>query len=320
MNGSVLVTGSHGCIGAWTLLHLVRQGRPAVAFDLTDDRHRLDLLLTPEQQDAITFVRGDLTDAGSVRAAMAGHGVSSVVHLAALQVPFCRANPALGARVNVEGTVNVFEAARAVGITHLALASSVAVYGPPSAYSDAIVPAEAPFRPGTLYGVYKQANEATARVYHQDHGISSITLRPYTVYGLGRDQGMTSEPTKAMLAAAAGKPFHIGFAGRTQFHLASDVARWFLAAADTPTDVAVAFNLGGPSVPVARVAAILEELVPGNLVTVGGDGLPFPDGADAGELGELIPSVEATPLEEGIRATVEGFRDALARGLVTPPG
>ena len=62
-------------------------------------------------------------------------------------------------------------------------------------------------QPGTLYGVYKRANEGTAHVYWADHGVASVGLRPHTVFGPGRDQGLTSAPTTAMLAAACGRPY-----------------------------------------------------------------------------------------------------------------
>jgi len=209
-----LVTGALGCIGAWTVYHLLKQGERVVSFDLYDRGHRLDLLLTPDEQKAITFVRGDLADFSQVLDAFKTHNVTHVVHLAALQVPFCRADPVKGAQVNVVGTVNMFEAAKQTGVSHLAYASSIAVYGPPDEYSAGPIAHTAQFAPRTLYGVYKQANEGTARVYWLDYKISSTALRPYTVYGPGRDQGLTSDPTKAMLAAAASHPFHINFGGR----------------------------------------------------------------------------------------------------------
>ena len=208
MSDVYLITGGMGCIGAWVLYHLQRQGKRAVCFDLSDDRHRLDLLLSRDEQSAITFVRGDLTDGRQVLDAFTTHGVTHVVHLAALQVPFCRANPALGAQVNVTGTVNIFEAARGAGVRQLTYASSIAVYGPPSLYGAGLLPHAATYAPQTLYGVYKVANEQTAKVYWNEYGVASVTLRPYTIYGLGRDQGLTSEPTKAMFAAARGGLSH----------------------------------------------------------------------------------------------------------------
>lgn len=319
-NGGVLVTGSLGCIGSWVLAHLVSAGRRAVSFDLSDDRRRLDLLLDRAKQETIAFVRGDITDSDAVLDAVESHGVRQIVHLAALQIPFCRANPVLGARVNVVGTVNVFEAARAAGIPHVALASSLAVYGPAEVYGERFLAADAPLSPTTLYGVYKQANEATAKVYHQDHGITSTTLRPYTVYGVGRDQGLTSEPTRAMLAVAAGRDFRIGFGGAMQFHFASDVARLFIAAAGRSLDGARAFNLGGDAVPVAHVAEMLTAMVPGVTVSLDGPPLPFPDGVDDGGLYEAFPELVQTPLDQGVEATVDHFRRLLEAGALAPPG
>ena len=307
MADTYLVTGGMGCLGAWTLYHLHRQGKRALCFDLSDDRYRLDLLLAPEQQTAITFVRGDLTDTRQVQALFEQHAVTHVVHLAALQVPFCRANPPVGAQVNVTGTVNVFEAARHTGVRHLALASSVAVYGPPDLYGSELLPADAPVAPRTLYGVYKVANEMTAQVYWHDYAISSTVLRPYTVYGLGRDQGLTSEPTKAMQAAARGEEYAINFGGVMQFHFASDVARQFILAAEQPAGGALAFNLGGEPVAVAEVARLIMAARPGVRITTTDTVLPFPAGCDGSALRAHAAAVYATPLAEGIASTIDAF-------------
>jgi nucleoside-diphosphate-sugar epimerase len=315
----ILVTGALGCIGAWTLHHIARQNRRAVAFDWSERRDRLNLLLTPREQEEITFVRADLTDFPQVLDALRAHGVTHVIHLAALQVPFCKADPVQGARVNVLGTVNVFEAARHVGLRHVAYASSIAVYGPPEEHPRGLVAHDAPLSPRTLYGVYKQANEATARVYWQDHQIASTALRPYAVYGVGRDQGLTSEPTKAMLAAAAGRPYRIGFGGTLQLQLASDVALQFIEAALQPLGGARVFNLGTAPVAVAEVARLIRRLRPGANVTAAEAPLPFPEGFDDGELRRHFPRVFATPLEKGVRATIEHFERCLADGRLEPP-
>jgi len=303
-----LVTGAMGCIGAWTLYHLVKQGKPVVSFDLSTDRHRLDLLLNTHEQKSITFAQGDLTNTEQVTQLFKDHDITHVVHLAALQVPMCKVNPVLGAQVNVTGTVNVFEAARQIGMRHLAYASSIAVYGPPEDYVVDILPHDAPMLPRTLYGVYKVANEGLADVYWRDHGISSTTLRPYTVYGLGRDQGLTSEPTKAMQAAARGNDYHIGFGGKMQFQYASDVALQFITAAEQPMDGALGFNLGTEVISVETVAQIISDIVPEASITVGDDRLPFPEGFESSELNDAFNTVYETPLHDAIAATIEGFR------------
>jgi nucleoside-diphosphate-sugar epimerase len=307
MTDAYLVTGGLGCVGAWTLYHLRRQGRRAVCFDLSEDRHRLDLLMSRDEQNDVTFVTGDLRDFAQVKQAFETHAITHVIHLAALQVPFCRADPVLGAQVNVTGTVNIFEAARQCGVGHLTLASSIAVYGPPGDYAPGLLPPEAPQRPRTLYGAYKVANELTAQVYWQDHHLSSTVLRPYTVYGLGRDQGLTSDPTKAMLAAARGENFHIAFGGKMQFHFASDVALQFIEAANQPCGGALAFSLGTPPVAVSEVARLIMQVKPGAQITCAEAPLPFPEGCEASPLHRHFNRVYETPLVDGIRDTILSF-------------
>ncbi|HKF74924.1 MAG TPA: NAD-dependent epimerase/dehydratase family protein, partial [Candidatus Dormibacteraeota bacterium] len=209
-----LVTGALGCIGAWTVRRLVEEGTPVVATDLAGDAHRWRLL-DPGLEGSVPLVRCDVTDAEALRRLVAGHGITHVVHLAALQVPFARADPALGARVNVEGMAVVLETARRLRdqVRGVAFASSIAVFGPAARYGPGPLPDDAAPAPATLYGAYKLADEWMSRVYDLDHGITSIGLRPAVVYGPGRDQGLTSSPTMAMLAAAAGRPWRIDWNG-----------------------------------------------------------------------------------------------------------
>jgi nucleoside-diphosphate-sugar epimerase len=295
------------------MYHLLQQGKKAVNFDLSEERHRLDLLMSREEQEAgITFVKGDLTDAKAVRSVMEDFGITHIIHLAALQVPSVRANPVLGANVNVTGTVNVFEAAKQVGLKHVVYASSIAVYGAAKDYPPGLLAHDAPMNPATLYGVFKIANEGTAKIYYSESGITSTVLRAYTVYGLGRDFGLTSEPTKAMLAAAKGEDFHISFGGRMQFHYASDVARQFIEAAEKPLDGAYGFNLGTMPVAVSEVAELIMQVKPGVKITVGDTILPFPEGCDPTELYNHFGNVYETPLDEGVRQTIAGFERSLS--------
>lgn len=308
MANRFLVTGGMGCLGAWALYHLTKQGEDAVSFDLSKNRQRLDLLMSAAEQAAITFVQGDLTDTEQVRDVFAEYDITHVIHLAALQVPFCRDNPPAGAQVNVTGTVNIFEAARTHGVKHVAYASSIAVYGPASDYPPGLVAHDALHLPRTLYGVYKVANEGSARVYWQDHNISSTALRPYTVYGIGRDQGITSEPTKALRALSQGESYHINFGGTMQFQWASDVAQQFITAATQPRGGAHAFNLGTPPVSVGQFIETVKRLEPHADISYADTSLPFPEGFDASALHAHANEVFETPLEEGIKATLEHFR------------
>jgi nucleoside-diphosphate-sugar epimerase len=313
-----LVTGALGCIGAWTVRSLAEEGTPVVAFDQAADTRRLRDISLPEQYAAVTFVKGDITDLSSIERALDEHAITHVVHLAALQVPACRANPPLGALVNVVGTINVFEAVRRCGeqIRQLVYTGSMGMFGPEDAdpVSGMLEPDAVP-HPGNHYGVFKQANENNARVYWAENGVSSIGLRPMTVYGPGRDFGVTSTPTKAIAAAVSGRPYTITFGGSTVFQLADDVGRTLLMAARSGLAGARLFNMGGTLSSIRNFIALLEAEVPearGTIDSVDA-ALPFPEEISDRGL-EEIGDPPITSLRDGIRNTADFFRDQMARG------
>jgi UDP-glucuronate 4-epimerase len=316
-----LVTGAHGCIGAWTVHQLVNEGSYVVALDLSEDPRRLRLLLTEDELASVHRVRIDITDLELLERTLDEHRITNVIHLAALQVPFCRSDPPLGARVNVVGTVNVLEAVarRRLRMAPLVYASSIAAYEAIE-HDDDRQPSADGGVPGTLYGVYKRANEGTAAVYWRDRGLASIGLRPHTVYGPGRDQGLTSTPTSAMLAAAAGMPFCIPYGGRFQLQYAPDVARAFIDASRSTSQDASVHNLAGHPVHVTDIIEAIEAAAPGAAGTITYDDtlLPFPDEVDSSSLTELIGPASDTPVHEGVADTIARFTRLIADGLIVP--
>ena len=161
----IIVTGAGGCIGSWVLSILTKSKIPCVGFDLSESKRRLNLILGDDAEN-VPWEKNDVTNYPELLNLVKKYNPSAIIHLAGLQVPFCAADPALGARVNVEGTINVFEACREIGLRRIVYASSVASLGMP---------------PGgkwkeTFYGVYKQANEHTAYVYNADLQIPSIGI------------------------------------------------------------------------------------------------------------------------------------------------
>jgi UDP-glucuronate 4-epimerase len=314
MGERFLVTGAGGCIGAWTVAQLIRERTPVVALDASDDDHRLRLLLDDRELAGLTRVRGDITDLDALERTLDEHGITHVIHLAALQVPFCRADPPLGARVNVVGTVNVLEAVarRVERMGPVVFASSVAAYDALDDDGGGGAPAMQGV-PSTLYGVYKRANEGSAVVFAADRGVASVGLRPHTVYGPGRDQGLTSAPTTAMLAAAAGEPYRLPYGGAYQLQYAPDVAAAFVAAARSDPRGATLRDVGGPAVHVDELIAAIRAAAPGAEITYEPVELPFP--AETGDA-DATP----TPLADGVADAVARFRDLLGRGLVAAPG
>jgi nucleoside-diphosphate-sugar epimerase len=312
-----LVTGALGCVGAWTVRELIRQGTPVVAFDLGTNDRRLSQILDPGERDRATFVQADVTDLAALEGVIGEHGITNVVHLAALQVPFCRADPPLGAAVNVVGTVNVFEAVRRRGVSApLVYASSMAAYSAGDVDpTTGRLEEDAEPHPANHYGVYKVANEGNARIYWADSGVASIGVRPMTVYGVGRDQGMTSGPTVAIAAAVLGQPYEIGFGGTTVFQYASDVAKTLILASRSEPTGARVFNLGGDGVAIPDWVAAIEAAIPeaAGLITVAPNELPFPAAIAHGSLASL-GDVPVTPHREGIAETASIFRRLAADG------
>ena len=316
MKERYLVTGALGCIGAWVVRNLIRVGIPTTVFDLSDDARRMRLIMSEAELAQVRFITGDITDLPTVEAAFAQSQATQIIHLAGLQVPFCKANPPLGARVNVVGTINIFEAAKQVGLKRIVYASSAAVYGPSEEYPDAPVAHDAPLRPLTHYGIFKQANEGNARIYWHDDGLSSIGLRPYVVYGAGRDQGLTSDPTKAMLAAARGEPYHISYGGRCEMQYADDVAKIFIQAATAPFQGADVFNLHGSVVEMQMVVEAITAVAPSSKITFEDKPLGFRAAMDDSPLEAALGSLPNTSLADGVAATIGIFREAIAAGRV----
>lgn len=313
-----LVTGAFGCIGAWTVKRLVEEEVPVCAYELAGDPHRLRLIMSDEALARVKVLRGDIADLESFEKAVVENHVTHIVHLAAMQVPFVRADPVAGARVNVVGTAVVLETAKrhATQVRGLAYASSVGVYGRAELYPPGPLANDAPLNPPNLYGVYKQANEGTARIYWEESGVRSVGLRPYVVYGPGRDQGLTSTPTKAMLAAALGRGFSITFGGMAVYHYVADVAEVMIRAARARIDGAPVYNVGGTAGPMEEVVGAIEAAVPAvrGQVTFDPTPLPFPADVDDRVLQDALGPFEWLPLRDGVARTVEQFRTAIEAG------
>jgi UDP-glucuronate 4-epimerase len=177
----------------------------------------------------------------------------------------------------------------------LVYASSIAALAPPGEH------------PSTLYGVFKLANEGTAARYHADYGVSSTGLRPHTVYGPGRDQGLTSAPTAAMVAAARGEPYEIPFTGALQLQYAPDAGEAFVRASEARGDGAAVHNLDGVVATVDEVIAAIERAAPGASITAAGEPLPFPPSVDATSFLDAVGPT-ARPLDEGVADAIARFR------------
>lgn len=302
-NRSVLVTGAAGCIGAWVVKLLGEMDAKPVVYDVAENRSRLHLIM--DNADDIVWELGDITDYDRLTEVINTHEIDAIIHLAALQVPFCKADPIGSVKVNVVGSTHILEAARQAGIKRLTYASSVAA--PAMGDNEYLA---------TLYGAHKICGEQMAAVYWQDWQLPSIGIRPGVIYGPGRDQGMSASPTIAMLAAAENKPYTIPFTGPVSFVHVEDAAQRFIAAIAQDGEGAPVFDMNGTPETVETVLDIVKAKTRSNAkIEYAGAPLPFPAIKDDGGLDRLVGAAPYRSMEDGIQHTLNGFKAAKNRGI-----
>ncbi|MEX2188500.1 MAG: NAD(P)-dependent oxidoreductase [Pirellulales bacterium] len=307
MSEVVLVTGGSGFIGAWVLRELLRRGARPVVLDTQPGDERWTQLLG-DRAGEIERTDASLLDRDQVQAAIERHGVTHVVHLAALLTPACQQDPWLGCQVNVLGSAAVFDAARRCGrVRGLSYASSYAVYGPEAGDSP-----DKPNRPPMFYGAFKQAGDLIAEQYWRHFGLSSVAVRPHVVYGPLRDEGLTAGPSLACRAAALGGVYLIGYTGRVGYDYVEDVAAAFVRAALECPPGANVVDLPSESATTEEFVRAIERVVPeaGGRILIDGPAIPTNTSPRPRYIAELFPDWRATPLADGVRRTIEFYRPA----------
>ena len=207
----VIIFGGCGFLGSWIVRAFLKKGYSVSIFDLKIKKELVSLVVG-EDINKIKFINGDITNYDQVQEAT--NNMDHVINLAGLMTPDCSSNPILGAKVNLLGSINVFEALKKNNIKFLVYASSAGVFGLKDHYY--------PF-PETHYGAYKLAVEGVARAYFNESGISSVGIRPYVIYGPGREVGGTAGVTLACKAAKQGDSYTVNFSGKAGFVYVQDV-------------------------------------------------------------------------------------------------
>ncbi|MBY8975943.1 NAD(P)-dependent oxidoreductase [Rhodobacteraceae bacterium NNCM2] len=288
--GPVLITGGSGFLGSALARALIAMGESVVV---------ADLLVPPAERRVagVTYVECDIRRGDDLRRILADNDIAAVVHLAALVIPACRENPVLGAEVNVLGHINLFEAARALGIKRLVYTSSLAARPRGELNS-----------PANLYGVYKSACEDISKVYFLDHGIASIGLRPNVVYGAERVDGETAAISLAMRAAAMGEEYCIPFSGSMCFQHVDEVVEIFLRCLDAEPAKPVVSDLTTEIRSIDEVLTAIRAVVPDARVSAAPVMRAAPEGIDNRPLRGLLGDWEAVSLSEGTRRTIAALR------------
>lgn len=307
MSETVLVTGGSGFIGTWVLRALLARGIRAVAFDAHENPARWQKLLGKRAAE-IPLVKGSSLDRALLERLFDEHGITHVIHLAALLTPNCHDDPFAGCEVNVLGSVALFEQAKRSRVRGLSYASSMAVFGPePDAdpTSSAVVANRSP----SFYGTFKKAVELIAEQYWLHSELPSVGIRPHVVYGPERDQGMTAGPSLAARAAARGEPFQINYRGIVGYDFVEDVADAFVRTALEAPRGAHVVDLPSEPATVEQLVAAIDAVIPGaaKTITIEGPTLPRNDSRREHVIADILPDWRPMSVAEGMRRTIEFY-------------
>jgi UDP-glucose 4-epimerase len=176
---TVLVTGGAGLVGSHIVDLLVDEGAGEVRIIDNLVRGRRENLNSAMSRRDLVFLAGDIRNRDLVREAM--DGCDYVFHQAAIRITLCAEKPRECIEVLVDGTFNVFEAAVESGVRKIVYASSASVYGAADEFPTS--ERHHPYNNRTLYGAAKVMNEGIARSFHEMHGLASVGLRYFNVYG-----------------------------------------------------------------------------------------------------------------------------------------
>ncbi len=262
----ILLTGVAGFIGSHLAARLCDRGDQIVGLDCFDETlypaslHRLNLA-TVESRLA-QMVTGDLLDGPLVDRLFAEHEFDAVVHLAAL----AGVRPSLIApkryqRTNIEGTLNLLEAARAKKITRFVFASSSSVYGARDASEVPFSERDPAVRPASPYAATKRAGELLCSNYSDLFGIGTTALRFFTVYGPRQRPERAIAKFARHIVRQERVPFYGDGSSARDYTFIDDIVDGVVASLDAcRPGVHRVYNLGGSrTTSLAELVAMLES-------------------------------------------------------------
>ncbi len=263
---SILVTGGTGFIGARVVRDLVKAGENVVVLDWLPDRKMLERFIADaDLQTRVKIVQGDVTDFAHLAGVVKANNVEKIIHAAALLLHDVNANPLLAVKVNCEGTVAVFEAARLFGLKKVVWISSGSVFGPPESYAEEYIPNDAPHYPQNLYGGTKSLDEQFATYYAARYNLDIVAIRLVLVYGAWQSRGRTAAIIREMVAnPARGLPGKVPAARDNVlgWTYVDDAARAIILACAAAKTRSRAFSVRGNIHSVGEIVDYVQSLLP----------------------------------------------------------
>ena len=305
----ILVTGGGGFVGGAAVQALLSRGDSVIAFDTH---------FSPQwaAHERLITVHGDITDMAGVAQVMMKHRPDAVIHAAAIVgVLSSIGSPLNVVRVNIEGSLNVFESMRLAGVKRCVHISSEETYG---AFRTDKIDEDHPLNPVYPYGISKATVEHLGRSYRDVHGLEVLNVRTCSVYGVGLPRDRI--PKNVVEAALAGRKLHIptGAEMAIDHTYIEDTVSGTLAILDHPQHRHDAYNIAsGRVVTLGEIVAIVRELVPGSELSIGPGPARHGDQVEMVRKGALDVTRVATELgwrpKYDIRSGLTAYIGALRR-------
>ena len=306
----ILITGGSGFLGVHVARALVNRGDEVVVYDTK-------LQNLKEMSGKLEIVKGDILEPQSLLDSAEKFGVEKIIHTAALVGHFTSIEkPSQTVKVNIEGTLNVLEAARRMQVKRVLDFSSETVYGQ---FRYEPVDEDHPRNPVSLYGITKLTSEMMGLGYHKFYDVDYMALRTSFVYGPGMpaewDELRARPPTTFIKSAVEGKPLEMEEGGDQKIDqtYVKDLVQGVLLMLDVKEPKHRIYNItSGKAYTLRQTAEMVKELVPGTSIKVGPGLLRFALGQEgAVSISRAHEDLGYTPrydLKDGLKEYLEWYK------------
>lgn len=302
---SIMIIGGAGFIGSRICERLAGNGHNTVCFDMSAKPS------FRKHADRIAVVQGDVTAIDQIIDVALKHKVERIIHMAAWLGADCEQRPHVSHVLNINGTNNVFEAARILQLKRVVYASSIAVYGPQSNFGDRPVNEGDHPDPVWIYGAQKLYNEAVGKKYLEKYGLETVGIRIASTYGGAREKSFAAYNSLMIAEPAKGRAISVPLRSSQLWPLIyiDDTADFFIRACLAPVPKFPVYLTGAETASMGDIAKIVVEQIPGAQISFDEKAPLLPNLYQVnGDLGAKEFSFSRRSLRDGIIATIAEAR------------